>query len=164
MTVTGKRPFTVKLLAVLHGFLGIGAVFGGGALVIDPSGQMLGMPTDIMQLPVFPDYLIPGIILLLVLGLAPLGIMISLLLRREWRLGEKLNLFRPMHWSWSFSLYVAFALIIWIMVQLYIIKTTEWIHLVYVALGLAIQVVTLLPSVRNHFEIGRESGQGITMN
>lgn len=116
-----------------------------------------------MKIPLFSDFLFPGMILLLVLGIGPLGIMVSLLRRQAWSLGERLNLFRPMHWSWTFSLYTAFALIIWIMVQLYIIKETAVIHLVYMMLGLAIQIVTLLPSARNFYELEDGSGDGITM-
>ncbi len=158
-----KMPFSVKLLIVLHGFLGIGAVFGGGALVIDPSGQMIGMPTDMMKVPLFSDFLFPGIILLIVLGIGPLGIMVSLLRRQAWPLGERLNLFRPMQWSWTFSLYTAFALIIWIMVQLYIIKETSVIHIIYILLALVILIVTLLPSARDYYELESGSGDGITM-
>lgn len=163
MVEARKMPLSVKLLIALQGFLGIGAVFGGGALIIDPSGQLLGMPTEMMKIPLFSDFLFPGMILLLVLGIGPLGIMVSLLRRQAWSLGERLNLFRPMHWSWTFSLYTAFALIIWIMVQLYIIKETAVIHLVYMMLGLAIQIVTLLPSARNFYELEDGSGDGITM-
>ncbi|RCX20508.1 hypothetical protein DFP94_103239 [Fontibacillus phaseoli] len=167
MNKKGSMPFAVKLLILLQGVLGAGAVFGGGVLVIDPSGEMIGMPTDMMKVPIFPDFLIPGLILLIVLGIGPLAIMVSLLRRKEWALGEKLNLFRPMHWSWTFSLYTAFALIIWIMVQLYIIKETSVIHVIYMTLGLVIQIVTLLPSSRDYYEPqqGRdeESGKGVTM-
>lgn len=163
MDETRKMPISVKLLIALQGFLGIGAVFGGGALIMDPSGQLLGMPTEMMKVPLFSDFLFPGLILLLVLGIGPLGIMVSLLRRQAWPLGERLNLFRPMHWSWTFSLYTAFALIIWIMVQLYIIKETSVIHIIYMMLGLAIQIVTLLPSARNFYELENGNGDSITM-
>ncbi|WP_435922187.1 hypothetical protein [Paenibacillus sp. DYY-L-2] len=159
----GKKPITVWLLIGPHGFLGFGAVYGGGAFVIDPSGQLLRIPTEMMQVPLFPDYLIPGLLLLVLLGLCPLGVMVSLLLRKPWTMGERLNIFRAAHWSWSFSLYIGFALLVWIMVQLYILKATYAIHIVYMTLGLAIQAVTLLPSVRGFYERPEGEGKGITM-
>lgn len=154
-----KLPHTVKLLVLLHGLLGIGAIFGGGALILDPSGEMIGMPLDMMKVQLFSNYLIPGIILLIVLGIGPLIVMVELVLKRDCRVGEKMNVFLPMHWSWTFSMYVGFALIIWIMVQMYIIENVAIIHLIYVALALAIQLVTLLPSVRDYYEPNPDSGK-----
>lgn len=153
-----KLPHTVKLLVLLHGLLGIGAIFGGGALILDPSGEMIGMPLDMMKVKLFSNYLIPGIILLVVLGIGPLMVMVELLLKRGFSIGEKINVLRPMHWSWTFSMYTGFALIIWIMVQMYIIESVAIIHLIYVALALAIQLVTLLPSVREYYEPNSDSG------
>lgn len=148
-----KMPVSVKMLIFLLAVLGIGAVFGGGSLILDPTGEMIGMPIDVMKVQWFSDYLIPGIILLLVLGVAPLLLMWALIRRPDWRLGHKLNLCRTMHWSWMFSLYIAFALIIWILVQLYILKAIGVIHIVYLALGVAIQIFTLLPASREYYEI-----------
>lgn len=151
MAVATKRTFAGWLLIVLQAFLGIGAVAGGSFLVIDPSGGMMGMPSDMMKVTLFPDYLIPGIILLLALGVFPLIIMMALINKWDWKLGEKLNAFKQLHWSWTFSLYIGFMLIIWITVQAYILEVMAIIHVIYIALGLAIQVVTLLPSVSSYY-------------
>lgn len=139
------------LLIGLQGLLGIGAVFGGGALMLDPSGSLLGMPTDLMQLPLFPDYLIPGLILLLVFGVLPLTVTAALVWRWDWSWGEKLNLFKDRHWSWAFSLYIGFGLIIWLTVQIYILGGSSVVHLVYMAWGLAIQAMTVLPVVAGYY-------------
>lgn len=147
-----KRPAASTLLIVLHVLLGLGAVFGGGALTIDPTGGLLGMPTDVMKIPLFPDYLIPGIILLLVFGVLPLVVITSLVRKWSWKWGEKLNVFKQMNWAWSFSLYIGFALIIWISVQIYIINSSSVVHLLYTALGIGIQILTLLPSVSGFYK------------
>ncbi|MNW45118.1 hypothetical protein D3C74_223720 [compost metagenome] len=147
-----KAPYTVKILIFLHAALGLGAIIGGGSLVLDPTGQMIGIPTEMMKVELFSNYLIPGIILLVVFGIGPLVVMVGLLLKRDCKLGEKLNGLKPMHWSWTFSLYTAFGLIIWIMVQMYILELVAIIHLVYVGWALALQIVTLLPSVREYYE------------
>jgi hypothetical protein len=151
MAVAAKRTFAGWLLIVLQALLGVGAVAGGSFLVIDPSGGMMGMPSDMMKVTLFPDYLIPGIILLLGLGVFPLIIMVALVKKWDWKWGEKLNVFKHLHWSWTFSLYIGFMLIIWITVQAYILEVMAIIHVVYIALGLAIQVVTLLPSVSSYY-------------
>lgn len=151
MVAASKRTFTGWLLIALQAFLGIGAMVGGLFLVFDPSGNMMGMSIELMKVTIFPDFLIPGIILLLALGVFPLIVMSALIIKWDWKIGEKLNVFKQLHWSWAFSLYIGFALIIWITVQVYIVSEISTIHIVYITLGLAIQAVTLLPSVNSYY-------------
>ncbi|MCM3042887.1 hypothetical protein M3201_24825 [Paenibacillus motobuensis] len=166
---TPRRSFSVWLLIGLHLFLGIGAVFGGAVLVIEPSGSLLGMPTDIMEIELFPDYLIPGIILLVFMGIFPLIVAWGLITRRECKWAERLNVFKKSHWSWAYSLYISIILIIWISVETYILNAVALVHLFYIGLGLAIQIVTVLPQVNesylkerveNEIEIEKDSVQG----
>ncbi|WP_232436835.1 hypothetical protein [Paenibacillus senegalimassiliensis] len=148
---TSKMPFAIKLLVALQALLGVGAVFGGGALMVDPTGASIGMPSDIMKIPLFSSYFIPGMILLLVFGVVPLLVTSALIKKWEWSWGNKLNVFKELHWSWAFSLYIGFALIIWISVQIYILSSSSPVHLLYTAWGLAIQVLTILPSVSRYY-------------
>lgn len=152
MENTQKKPFACKLLIGLQGLLGVGAVFGGGALMLDPTGNLIGMPSDIMKVPLFPNYFIPGLILLFILGICPLFVMLALIKKWAWSWGERLNIFSQTQlWAWAFSLYIGFALIIWIVVEAYIINGVSFIHLFYAGLGLLIQMVTLLPSVSEYY-------------
>ncbi|WP_374017954.1 hypothetical protein ABU162_28380 [Paenibacillus thiaminolyticus] len=144
------------VLYALHLLLGIGAVFGGAALVLDPNGRLLGVPPSILNTSPFTNFLIPGLILLIMLGIGPLLICYALIKRIHWKVPSKLNVFKDTHWSWAFSLYCGFALIIWITLQTYFIQGVSLIHIVYVAWGIAIQIVTLLPSVRRHYLLDHE--------
>ncbi|WP_440111549.1 hypothetical protein [Paenibacillus sp. QZ-Y1] len=139
------------LLAVMNGMLGIGAILGGIMLIIDPSGNMLKMPDSLLEHSPFANFLIPGIILLLVLGVLPVLIGVALLRRWQCALTEKLNLYPDRYWAWTFSLYTGYALLIWIMVQVYWIQDVSIIHLLYFAWGMGIQVVTLLPEVQRRY-------------
>lgn len=154
-----KAPYTIKILILLQAALGLGAVIGGGSLILDPTGQLIRIPVEMMKVELFPNYLIPGIILLIIFGIGPLVETVELLLKRNCKWGEKLNCLKPMHWSWTFSLYTAFGLIIWIMVQMYILEIVAIVHLVYVGWALAIQIVTLLPSVREYYEPRDQAGK-----
>jgi hypothetical protein len=58
------RSASMALLA----FMGAAACFGGGLLVADPSGRLLSLSTSLLETSPFTDYLIPGFILLLLLG------------------------------------------------------------------------------------------------
>lgn len=66
MKPTAARNILISLLL----FLGVSAIGGGGALIISPSGKLLGgLPLSILAQSPFPDFLIPGIILFTILGL-----------------------------------------------------------------------------------------------
>ncbi|WP_145046705.1 hypothetical protein [Paenibacillus xylanexedens] len=140
-----------RLLAVMHGILGIGALAGGIMLIIDPTGDAIGLPNTLLEHSPFANFLIPGILLMLVLGVLPMIIGISLIRHIHSALCEKLNLFPDRYWGWAFSLYTGFALLIWIMAQVYWIQAASLIHLTYFAWGIGIQIVTLLPGVQRKY-------------
>jgi hypothetical protein len=141
-----------NLLIFLLAFLGVGAIFGGAVLIISPSGKLFGMPLSMLGNSPFHNFLIPGIILFSVLGVAPVFITIALLKKPSGRFAEKLNLFRDMHWAWAFSIYIAFALIIWLQVEMYFLQAVNWLHCLYMIIALAIILIALLPAVRNSYK------------
>src|ERR1700674_5565523 len=65
-------PGIARLAIALEIFLGLGALFGGGALILAPDGHLLGMPTKLLAGSPFPSFLMPGIVLFTFVGLAPL--------------------------------------------------------------------------------------------
>jgi hypothetical protein len=75
-------PGIARLAVALEIFLGVGALFGGGALILAPDGHLLGMPTTILSGSPFPSYLVPGIVLFTLVGLAPL-LAAALTIRRQ---------------------------------------------------------------------------------
>lgn len=149
-----RRPFACTLLILLQLLLGIGALFGGGGLILDPSGELIQMPFSILEHTPFDSFLVPGIILFTVLGILPLIISFGLITKKEWKAADRLNLFRDRHWSWSFSLYIGFVLIGWITIQMYMINGVALLHVIYIFWGLVIQVVTLLPGVQRYYSVG----------
>jgi hypothetical protein len=151
MKPTKGRPFAVTLLYILLIFLGIGAIGGGSVLVIDPSGDLIKMPTSMLERSPFSDFLFPGILLLIVFGVLPLLVVYGLLKRPKWIWVNTLNPFKEIYSFWALALYIGFGQIIWIMVQTYMLNSVAVVHLVYMSLGILIQVVTLLPSVQRYF-------------
>src|ERR1700694_1133299 len=65
-------PGVARLAVVLEIFLGIGALFGGGVLLLAPDGHLLGMTTKTLAGAPFRSYLVPGIRLFVFVGVAPL--------------------------------------------------------------------------------------------
>ncbi|MET1248147.1 hypothetical protein ABWW58_05085 [Sporolactobacillus sp. STCC-11] len=154
MTRTNKgKTISCFILIILQLFLGIGAVFGGGALIVSPDGSLLHMPLYLLKYTAFDSFLIPGIILFSVLGLYPIYIAFLLILEKPMRIGEHIRFDSSASGAWNHSLYIGFVLIIWITVQMYLLHGIGFVHVVYIFLGLAIQAVTVLPSVKKHYSI-----------
>lgn len=69
---TESRWLRISLAALLA-FVGVGAVPVGVMLMLDPSGGMAGFPLERLEGSIFPNYLVPGIFLFAVNGLASLA-------------------------------------------------------------------------------------------
>ena len=146
-----KAKSTRNILLFLLAFLGLGAIAGGGALIVSPSGDLLKMPLSLIEKSPFRSYLIPGIILFSVLGLVPCLVVFGLIKKPKWIFAEQFNFFQDMHWSWTFSIYIAFALIIWLQIEMEFLQSINWVHTFYMFLAVAIIFVALLPQIRNQY-------------
>ena len=129
-----KRPFTLWLLLFYLLFLAFGGLYGGLAMLLDPSGHALQMDGILPLLPV-ADYHLPGLFLLVVMGLGPIGLVYGLLTHRRW--------------AWSGTLALGAVLAIWLMVQGIVIGFQWPIQYVTAVNGLLIIGLALTPVVRN---------------
>lgn len=138
---------------ILLAFLGFSAIGGGGALIISPSGKLLGgLPLSILERSPFANFLLPGIILFVVLGIFPVLLVYAMLKKPVSHFAERFNFFKDMHWSWSFSIYLAFALIIWIQVETIFVQGVGWLQTFYMFFAIPIIFVALLPQVRSFYK------------
>ncbi|WP_445492853.1 hypothetical protein [Niallia sp. 03133] len=141
-----------KLLELLHLILGIGGIYGGISLIIKPNGDLLHLPLSLLSQSPFSNFIIPGIILLTLFGISPIIISCALFFKWNGTSISILSIFSDKHWSWNFSLYIGFALIIWINIQVYLMKSFSNIQLIYFFLGIVILLITLLPSVQTNYK------------
>jgi magnesium-transporting ATPase (P-type) len=148
------KPTTARnILIGLLLFLGFGAMGGGVCLIISPSGKLLGgLPLSILEHSPFADFLIPGIILFFVLGIAPCLLSFALIKKPTNKLAEHFNFFKDMHWAWSFTIYVAFALIIWIQVETIFVQSVGWLQTFYMLYAIPLILVALLPQIRTIYK------------
>jgi hypothetical protein len=65
-------------------FNAVSGLFGGLSLIIDPSGKMMQMPIEWLAPSPFTDFLIPGIILLLFIGLFSLLVAILTIIKSKY--------------------------------------------------------------------------------
>jgi len=108
-------------LGALQAFIGVGALAGGFMLVKDPSGGALDLPLNFLEGSPFKDYLIPGLFLLTVNGI---GSMIGAVLS-----------FTRRQYAQETAIVLGAILVSWIVIQLIIISSFHWLHVLYSILG-----------------------------
>ncbi len=110
-----------KVIVALHLFVGIGAIFGGFAAILNPISP-LGATTEALRNSPFQDFLIPGILLFVVVGLGNIASAI---------------LFRfPTKALGYVSSVVSWALVIWIVVQCVMLQAIAFLHVLFFLIGL----------------------------
>ena len=148
---TNHRLISVWLLIVLQSLLGFGAFISGGLLVAAPDGSLMQMPLKMLQYSPFFNFLIPGIILLVLLGLYPMAVAYALWRKPAWRWPDGINPFKYMHWGWAASLSTGVILLVWITVQLVMLRSLAFLHVLYFVWGWMLIILTLTPGVRQHY-------------
>ncbi|MCC6724279.1 MAG: hypothetical protein IT258_07175 [Saprospiraceae bacterium] len=143
------------LLVFLLFFNAVGAYFGSYMFITDPSGHSLQVPDGVLNGSIFKDFLIPGIILLLVNGLLPTIAGIGMIAKRPMKALPGFGLLQHYHWAWSLSLISGIGLTVWIAVQIAILG--YWreppFQIIYGSMGAMMTILTLLPSVRQHYKL-----------
>ncbi|WP_291570622.1 hypothetical protein [Clostridium sp. UBA4548] len=110
-----------RLLFGLHLFVGIGAMAGGLAAIINPL-EPLGMPLEPLKNSPFSNYLIPGIILFAIIGL---GNILSIL-----------TIYTKSKFQGYISGVFGGALMIWIIVQCVMLRAVAFLHVLFFIIGL----------------------------
>jgi hypothetical protein len=128
------------LLAGLCLFTGITAVGGGATLAARPDGSLLEAPPGMLAHSPFSTFLIPGLLLVFVVGLG--NLLAGVLVLRESRLAPYLAFF------------AGTALLVWIVSEMLLLHTTHWLQLGY----LAIAVLTLLEAWKQFHVPWRHAG------
>ena len=138
-----------SIFLLVLGFLALGAIGGSIVLIASPDGALLGLPLSEFKNMPFTSYLIPGIILFSTLGIIPSLLIFALIKKPESKIAEQINIFKDMHWSWTFSIYIAFTLIGWIHIQLIFLGgAVHWLQTFYMFYAVLIIIIALLPQMR----------------
>jgi hypothetical protein len=145
-----QRPFTIWPLLFCLLFLGIGGLYGGIAMLADPSGRLLGIPEVLPLLPV-SGFTLPGLFLLIVMGLLPLLLAYGLLVRPNVTWAQPLSRRSGHHWAWTATLGLGVTLAVWLLVQGLLIGFGWPIQYVTAADGLLIILLVLMPGVKRYY-------------
>ena len=129
-----RRPAAVWVLFADLVILGIGGLYGGILFLIDPSGARMGVPLSLLDGLPLRDFLLPGVFLLLMMGLAPLALSVAV-----WR-----------RWSraWQATVVLGIVLMIWLVGEFALWGYQAPIQIVTGMLCVILLGACLLPSVR----------------
>lgn len=125
------------ILCVLQIGIGVTAVLGGFGLVSDPSGAEMEIPLTLLENSIFANYLIPGLVLLIVIGVGNV-------------LGGIATLSRHRHFG-NIAICLGGFLVAYILVEIGIIGLLNLSQPIYIMLGVSEIVLGLkLPGVIKH--------------
>jgi hypothetical protein len=141
-----RRPAAVWVLIGVCAFQALSGLAGGFGLSLAPDGGTLQFPVSYLEGTPFDDYLVPGLILLVVLGIFPLVVVYGLLRRRAW--------------GWWGAGVLGVGLLIWLAVEVVLVgerlyadapgvSLAFWLG--YGLVGGAIVALCLAPPVRRFY-------------
>lgn len=123
-----SRPWMRIPMVVLEVLLGLAALAGGLALIAAPDGALLRFPPTLLAGAPFADFLVPGLLLVLLAGLALSAAAVTLMNgRRDWVLAGATGL----------------GFVVWMAVQLALLGYVHWTQPVVLAWGAAIALLAL---------------------
>ena len=132
---TGRRGPLVWVLLVLLVLQGIGGTFGGFMLTTDPTGESLQVPPGLLEGSPFEDYLVPGVILLVLFGIVPFVVAVGLAFRQAW--------------AWFAAFAIGCGLVIFEIVEVWAVGY-NFQQPLWGTVGAVIALVSLAPSVQRY--------------
>ncbi|HEX2863531.1 MAG TPA: hypothetical protein VHN99_03095 [Deinococcales bacterium] len=133
------------ILVVLLVLLGLGALFGGAALMLAPDGSPFGMPRSMLDRTPFTSFLIPGLLLFLVNGVFPLVTAYGLARRPRWTALDRLGV-DGRHWADTTAALQGLALIVWTGYEFFCWGPVA-VVLGYMALGVVLLALAAAPAL-----------------
>lgn len=109
-----------RILFFLHSLVGVGAMAGGMAAILNPQ-KPLGMSVEALKNSPFDNYLIPGIILFAIIGLGNI-------------IGAAAVCFKSKFQGYISGI-LGGALVIWIVVQCIMLNVVIFLHVLFFSIG-----------------------------
>ena len=146
-----QRPKILWLLVFFLVFLGLGGLYGGFSMLVDPSGKLLQM-SDILQFLPVSNFILPGLFLVFVMGLSPIFLAYALLARTQWIWAKRIARYYGYYWAWTGTLALGVLLMVWLLVQGLLIGIRWPIQYITAGNGVLIILLSLMPGVRRYYK------------
>ncbi|MFW6287301.1 MAG: hypothetical protein ACOC2J_00955 [bacterium] len=115
-----------RVLLYLHAFVGVGALFGGLGAVLNPNEPM-GITVDALKYGPFNNFLIPGLFLMIVMGIG--NIITAYLIHKQ------------SNYRVHASFISGWILVSWIAIQCIILFSINILHVIFFLLGLLMVIL-----------------------
>lgn len=145
-----KRPLMLWPLVLVLIFLALGGFSGGIPMLADPAnGGYLNFGEMLPDLPV-SNFILPGLFLLIVMGLLPLFLAYALIVQPTWGWLDRLFRWSEHHWAWTGTMILDVIIAVWLAYEAWLIG---WFPITtFTAIqGLLILLFAMLPSVRKFY-------------
>lgn len=144
-----RRSLMLWLLVFVLLFLALNGLGGGIVMLIDPTGNMLGVADVLPLLPV-PNFILPGLFLVVVMGIVPVLLSYALIARPKWPLVDALFQWGQHYWAWTATLGLVAILAIWLLVEGLLIGMFPITYATAVV-GLLLLLIAMSPGVRKFY-------------
>jgi len=122
------------VLLVLLVLLGLGGIGGGAAMLADSSGAGMGLSPEMLAGLPISNFVLPGLFLMGVMGLAPLVI--------------AYGLWKRLPWAWAAAVIQGSVLVLWIGLQILLWGAPMGIQILYLIWGIVIVALCFAPGVK----------------
>lgn len=127
-----KKIYWLQSIILL--IVGIGALFGGALAISDPYGVSFGMLPEVLRRGPFTSFLIPGLFLFIAIGLGHIFSAVAVM--RKFKLHAYI------------SGGAGCILMMWIVIQCYILQTVIHLHIIFFIIGLIESIIALYMLVK----------------
>lgn len=126
-----KRYKISRIVAIILLLItGINASFAGLAFILYPNGRLLGISKSVLQYSPFPNFLIPGIVLLIVNGVCNIVVAV-------------LTIHRKRYYSTLIS-FQGIILVGWLILQVYFLREINALQLSMFLIGILLILIGML--------------------
>ena len=144
--VSRHRPAPVLIVVCVLVFLGVSAVAGGVALLLDIGAAP---PADwLNQIPLIDSWIVPGLVLSIGFGLGSLVAAVGVLRKPRWPWLGVVERFTHHHWSWTATILIGLGHVTWIALELRYLPELSALQAVYGGVGIALVLLPILAPVR----------------
>jgi hypothetical protein len=145
-----RPPSSITALGTLLTLLVVGAVQGGVAMVTNPVDP-LGMSVDFLEDAPVDDYFWPGMFLIGI-ALASAVTAVGFFVRWDWAWASSIENAVGYRWPWIGAMSVGAILLVFELVELFMVPFHPVMHPLLIAGSLAIVILSMTPSAKGHLK------------
>jgi len=146
-----RHPLAAWLLIILLFFIGLCALVSGAMLFSAPDGHLMQWSTADLEGTPFSNYLVPGLVLFVCVGVFPIFVGYGLLKTPDWKWPDVINPVIKQHWAWTAAWAAGVIMLIWISVETILLGYISFLQPFIAGYGIVVILLTFIPVVRRYY-------------